>query len=133
VREFVNDTTAAAPESDRPALEPLGAAADRLATAAEAFGRRTDALLASKPPDAAGGATLDRALIAAERAFLDPTGIPDRPWYRHLLYAPKPTYAAEVLPGVTEALEHGEGRLLEKEVRKLVTAIDRAAAVLARE
>ena len=34
-------------------------------------------------------------------------GIPGRPWYRHLVYAPKFTYAPELLPGVTEALAGG--------------------------
>ena len=56
-------------------------------------------------------------LIRAERAFLDPAGIPNRPWYRHLLYAPKPTYAAEVLPGVTEAIEAGDRPLDERRWR----------------
>jgi N-acetylated-alpha-linked acidic dipeptidase len=34
---------------------------------------------------------LNRRLIRAERAFLDPAGIPGRPWYRHQIYAPKRT------------------------------------------
>ena len=45
---------------------------------------------------------IDPALIAAEGALLDRDGLPGRPWYRHLIYAPKPTYAPEVLPGVAE-------------------------------
>jgi len=45
------------------------------------------------------------ALIATERALTDHDGIPGRPWYRHLIYAPKPTYAPEVLPGLAEAID----------------------------
>jgi len=66
-----------------------------------------------------------------ERAFLDPAGIPERPWYRHLLYAPKPTYAAEVLPGVSEALEAKDRARLDGQVAALAAALNRAAAVLA--
>ena len=48
---------------------------------------------------------LNRILISVERALLDPDGIPGRPWYRHLIYAPKFTYAPEVLPAVAEAVD----------------------------
>src|SRR5256885_11090008 len=105
IRESVTETTEAAREKDRPALGPLAAAADRFERAAEAAGGVIDTLLAHDAPDRATTAALDRSLIRTERAFLDPAGIPNRPWYRHVIYAPKATYAPEVLPGVTEALE----------------------------
>ena len=67
-----------------------------------------------------------------ERAFLDPSGLPGRPWYRHLLFAPKPTYAPEVLPGVTESLEVHDSQQLVTQVARLVTALGHAAALLDR-
>jgi len=132
VREFVAETTSAAKTADRAALAPLTAAVDRFARAADRAGQLTEALTqkdAALDRDAA--AALDRALLRAERAFLDPDGIPNRPWYRHLLYAPKATYAPEVLPGVTEALESGDRPLLDRQVERLVAALTRAASVLA--
>jgi N-acetylated-alpha-linked acidic dipeptidase len=75
-------------------------------------------------------AALDRALMSAERGFLDPAGIPGRPWYRHLIYAPKATYAPEVLPGVKEALDTGDRQRLPAQVSALAAALDRAAAAL---
>ena len=69
-------------------------------------------------------------LIRAERAFLDPAGLPNRPWYRHLIYAPKPTYAPEVLPGVSEAIEAGNRALLDEQIARLVAALGRASAAL---
>ena len=57
--------------------------------------------------------------MKTERAFLDAAGIPGRPWYRHLLFAPKPTYAPEVLPGVTEALDARDPTQLEAQVAHL--------------
>ncbi|KAI8929242.1 hypothetical protein BC831DRAFT_444491 [Entophlyctis helioformis] len=45
-------------------------------------------------------------LAFAERKFLDPNGIPGRPWYRHVVYAPGEWtgYAAEMFPAIHEAI-----------------------------
>jgi N-acetylated-alpha-linked acidic dipeptidase len=75
---------------------------------------------------------VNRALMDVERAFIDPDGIPGRPWYRHQIYAPKFTYAPEVLPGPAEALEAGDARALEVQCGRLASAIRRAADVLSR-
>jgi N-acetylated-alpha-linked acidic dipeptidase len=75
---------------------------------------------------------VNRALMDVERAFVDPEGIPGRPWYRHQIYAPKFTYAPEMLPGAAEALEAGDARALEVQCRRVASAIRRAAAVLSR-
>ena len=66
--------------------------------------QRTPAAGARRAPPRLELRQLDRQLIAAERALLDPDGLPGRPWYRHSIYAPKFTYAPEVLPGVAEAV-----------------------------
>jgi N-acetylated-alpha-linked acidic dipeptidase len=131
IREFIDETGEAAPAGDRQMLRPLTAAADRFGRAADETGQRIATLLASGVPNRAAASALDRALIATERAFLDSGGIPNRPWYRHLLYAPKPTYAAEVLPGVTEALERNDRALIEAQVAALAAALNRAASTLA--
>ena len=65
-----------------------------------------------------------------ERAFLRRRRNSGRPWYRHLIYAPKPTYAPEVLPGVAEAMAAGDRKRIDAQVANLVAALDRAAAVL---
>ena len=57
--------------------------------------------------------------MRVERALLDPDGIPGRPWYRHLVYAPKFTYAPEVLPGPAEAIAAGDEVRLREQCRKL--------------
>ena len=130
VREFVKETIDAAGPAQKNTLRPLTAAADRFAAAATAMGTRMDALLAADLPDRRAAARLDASLIRTERAFLDPAGLPGRPWYRHLLFAPKPTYEAEVLPGVTESLSASDSQQLATQVAHLVTALGRAAALL---
>jgi N-acetylated-alpha-linked acidic dipeptidase len=130
LREFVREANDAAAADQKDALRPLAAAADRFSAAANASGARINTLLASGTPDQRAAALLDEALIQTERAFLDATGLPGRPWYRHLLFAPKPTYAPEVLPGVIEALSAHDRKQLSVQVAHLVTALGRAAAIL---
>jgi N-acetylated-alpha-linked acidic dipeptidase len=130
VREFVADAMDGADAAQREALRPLVGAADRFAVAAAAAGARIETLLAADAPDRRAAARLDQALMKTERAFLDAGGLPGRPWYRHLLFAPKPTYAAEVLPGVSEALAARDRKQLTSQVSRLVSALVRAATVL---
>ena len=60
---------------------------------------------------------LNTALLAAERALLLPQGLPNRPWFRHAIYAPGQYtgYEAVVIPGVNEALDKAA---LDKEALK---------------
>ena len=81
-------------------------------------------------PDRGAALRLDEVLIRTERAFLDAAGLPGRPWYRHLLFAPKPTYAPEVLPGITESLANRDAKQLATQVGRLVAALARASAIL---
>jgi N-acetylated-alpha-linked acidic dipeptidase len=130
IREFVAEVTGHVPPGDRTALAPLMPAADRFSAAAHAMAARVDGLLTVGTVDPVTAVALDRALMAAERALLDRNGIPGRPWYRHLIYAPKPTYAAEVLPGVAEAAISGDRARLADQVGRLAAALDRAADTL---
>jgi N-acetylated-alpha-linked acidic dipeptidase len=130
VREFVKEKIDSARRVDRPALTPLEAAAERFGASADAASRRMESLLAAATADEKAMAAMSRTLMNTERAFLHPDGIPERPWYRHLIYAPKPTYAPEVLPGVAEAIAAGDRKRLDTQVANLVAALDRAAAIL---
>ena len=111
-----------------PWLRDTKAAAGELRSAAEAFNRRRTASIASE--DATAVAELNASLLRVERAFLDPDGIPGRPWYRHQIYAPKFTYAPEVLPGVAEAIDAADGERAARQAARLASALRRAAAAL---
>jgi len=71
------------------------------------------------------------ALMQAERDLLSRDGIPRRPWFRHLVYAPLPTYEAETLPGVREAIVAGDAAAARAQAAALGAALRRAAATLA--
>ncbi len=130
IGQFVVETTRGAPASEQARLAPLREASLRLAAAAKRAAAADRQALAADPPDADRLTALNRASMEVERAFIDRHGIPGRPWYRHLIYAPRPTYAPEVLPGVTEALG-GDASRLDEQVRRLVAALDQATAILA--
>jgi N-acetylated-alpha-linked acidic dipeptidase len=110
------------------AFEELRAAAEQFRRAAAAFGLERDGALGVG--DAATLRPLNRKVLSVERALLDSGGIRGRPWYRHLFYAPRPTYAPEVLPGVTEAVEAGDTERVAAEARRLASALQRAAIAL---
>jgi N-acetylated-alpha-linked acidic dipeptidase len=126
VEAFVADSARAWPdpadlEAARSAAGELRAAAARLEV------ERGRAL--SKADDAALG-RLDRDLMRTERALLDPDGLPGRPWYRHVVFAPAFTYAPEVVPAVTEAVRAGDRAAVKSAAARLASALRRAAAAL---
>lgn len=111
-----------------PGLDEAKRAAQEMREAAAAFNRRrADAL---KSGDQQAIRELNARLLRVERALLDPAGIPGRPWYRHQVYAPKYTYAPELLPGVAEALEAGDQARAAAQAKALAAALRRAAGAL---
>lgn len=91
---------------------------------------RRDGGRASSGPDARRRNRINAALMAQERALLDDEGLPDRPWFRHLIYAPMPTYEAETLPGLRHALRAEEEKEWRSEARRLGRALERATRAL---
>ena len=68
--------------------------------------------------------------MKVERSLLDSEGLAGRPWFKHLLYAPRPTYKAMVLPGLTEAIEAKDPIRANLEAERLTRALQRAADAL---
>ena len=68
-----------------------------------------------------------------ERAFLI-DGLPDRPWYKHAIYAPGEYtgYAAVVIPGVNEAIDNNDLATMQQQLQLLTDTINRAAELLER-
>ncbi|MGH9479794.1 MAG: transferrin receptor-like dimerization domain-containing protein, partial [Terriglobales bacterium] len=122
---------AATPAQTVPAFDfqPLEHSIAALATAAQDY----DAAMAA---DAANGslyrespgevAALNDLLYTSERKLLDVAGLPQRPWYRHQVYAPglNTGYGVKTLPGVREAIEQKDYALAATEEQVIVTALD---------
>ncbi len=131
VSEFTSELEQAWTEkaADRSALlQPLHEAVDRFTAAANRASDDQQRALASG--DDVALAAVNGRLMRAERGLLDPDGLPGRPWYRHQIYAPKPTYAPELLPALAEAIDAGDPAGVADAARKVAAAVDRAAAAL---
>jgi len=75
---------------------------------------------------------LNLALRQAETDLLSEPGLPNRPWFRHTIYAPGEFtgYAAVVIPGVNEALDAKDAPRAAQQLAVLAQALDRAAHTL---
>jgi N-acetylated-alpha-linked acidic dipeptidase len=67
-------------------------------------------------------------LLSLERALLDGAGIPGRPWFRHLIYAPLPSYRAETLPAIREAAVEGRVESAGLQIKRLSEKLAAATA-----
>jgi len=92
--------------------------------------RRGDRPTAGSP---AGGSAANEefnaGLMGEERALLEEEGIPGRPWFRHLIYAPLPSYEAETLPGLREALLAKDFDRAREQAALLRQAMERASKI----
>jgi N-acetylated-alpha-linked acidic dipeptidase len=106
-------------------LGPAQAAAVRFSAAAEHVHRQQTA--------ASGDlAKLNLELRQAEADLLSEAGLPNRPWFRHTIYAPGEYtgYAAVVIPGVNEALDSKDQQRAAQQLTVLTLALNRAAQTL---
>ncbi len=113
---------------------PLENAAGALKRSAELYAKALDQL------EQQGGARLGRAslqavnaeLIKSERTLASPEGLPGRPWFKHLIYAPGryTGYDVKTLPGAREAIEQKKWELANEEIARVATALGDEAALI---
>jgi len=77
---------------------------------------------------------LNTDLLQSERLLLSNAGLANRPWYRHLLYAPGfyTGYGVKTVPGVREAIEQKEWPLATTEIARVSSALNAEAALVDR-
>ena len=95
----------------------------------EASGKAVASAQQNIPATPAG---MNKALLDAEHALLDPEGLPNRPFFRHTIFAPGEYtgYAAVVIPGVNEGIDKKDAGRVRTQLQKATAALDRAASVL---
>jgi N-acetylated-alpha-linked acidic dipeptidase len=104
-----------------------------LKAAAEAFKRETERILASDELSRFELRSINRRVFQFESNWLHAPGIPDRPWFKHLLYAARYTYAHLELPALTEAVENGNWVRAHHQAGILEAAIRKNIALLGQE
>ena len=135
VKTYLDDLEKSAAAARLPDLADLRAALAEWEKAAAELDARVAAVLGAGAPGEAGTAPdasrvparrlakANAALMRAERDLLSAAGIPNRPWFRHLIYAPLPSYQAETLPGLREAIGDGDAPRAAAQTRALAAAV----------
>ena len=112
---------------------PLDNALDLLTLSAK---RYETARLKAQP---AAEQAVNAKLIQSERKLTDPAGLPGRPWFQHMIYAPGfyTGYGVKTIPGVREAIEQKRWQEADEQIvraGRILTAeaelIDEATAAL---
>jgi N-acetylated-alpha-linked acidic dipeptidase len=106
---------------------PLDNAADDLSRASEAYEKAFAA--AGGPPTSAD---LNTKLIKTERLLTDAGGLPNRPWFENLVYAPGfyTGYGVKTLPGVREAIEQKRWSEADQQIVRVAKALQNEADLL---
>jgi N-acetylated-alpha-linked acidic dipeptidase len=105
---------------------PLEDASEALTRAAEAYEK---ALLAAGDRVPTG---INAKLIQSERLLTDSGGLPNRPWFRNLMYAPGfyTGYGVKTIPGVREAIEQKRSAEVDAQMVRAATALRNVADLL---
>jgi N-acetylated-alpha-linked acidic dipeptidase len=105
---------------------PLEQASDDLTEAAQAFDKAFTAAAGTAPAD------LNPDLIRTERLLTDAHGLPNRPWFQHVLYAPGfyTGYGVKTIPGVREAIEQKKWTEADEQMARAAAAIEHEVELL---
>jgi N-acetylated-alpha-linked acidic dipeptidase len=106
---------------------PLDQASDDLTSASADYDKAFTAH-ASDP----GASAVNEQLIATAGALLDPEGLPHRPWFKNMVYAPGfyTGYGVKTLPAARESIEQKEWPTVDSLIARTAAALEREAAVL---
>lgn len=75
--------------------------------------------------------TFNKKLYTAEQQLLG-TGLPRRPWYRHVLYAPGyyTGYGVKTMPGIREAIEENNWKEAQEQIEIAANVLERFSGYL---
>ncbi len=111
-------------------LNSLYAGIDEFTRAGQRLTGTIEAARASGTLDPLLADQVNRGMMDVERNWLNPAGIPGRPWYRHLLYACRLTYAHLELPGITLAAESADWSTAQEQALMLGSALRKNALLV---
>ena len=112
------------------ALGPLREAVARFEKAGARLKAAVSAELTAGGPAAELSRRVNQGMLGVERNWLHAEGIPNRPWFKHLLYAARYTYAHLELPGLTEAVEAADWPRANVQARLLQSALEKNTSLL---
>ena len=130
IRDFVKELDHKSKAQKNVDLRPLLSKIGELEKAGQELNATITTSLAANRLSAESAEILSRQLMQVESNWLTPEGIPGRPWFQHLLYAARYTYAHLELPGLTEAAENGDWKTAQAQVALLEAAVEKNTRLL---
>jgi N-acetylated-alpha-linked acidic dipeptidase len=113
---------------------PLQNASDALTHSAERYQKALEKVssngdLAVSPAQLQA---LNQKLMQSERKLTSPEGLPNRPWFQHLIYAPGQYtgYGVKTIPGVREAIEQKRWKEADEQIVRAANALQDEAALV---
>jgi N-acetylated-alpha-linked acidic dipeptidase len=110
---------------------PLENAVNQLSRSAEKYEQAMKEHTGKLFPDSKLRA-LNSKLIRTERVLVHPDGLPGRPWFKHMLYAPGQYtgYGVKTIPGVREAIERKKWKEAESEIIRAAHVLEAEATLI---
>jgi N-acetylated-alpha-linked acidic dipeptidase len=130
IREFVNEMEKGKDMSQLD-LKPVMQAVDEFEAAGKELNESATHVLASDAIDPKVAQIFNEGAMQVERNWLNPEGIPGRPWFKHILYGARYTYAHLELPGLTEAVEKRDWAAARQQAEILRQALLKNTKLLA--
>jgi len=146
IRQFVDDlakaneqamwkqptSAAQSNETRQPALDlkPIRDAIDSFESAGKKLNNALSRRLADNSIEPRLASALNHGMMQVERNWLNPDGIPGRPWFKHMLYGARFTYAHLELPGLTEAVEKKDWETAKQQAATLQQSLEKNTMLL---
>jgi N-acetylated-alpha-linked acidic dipeptidase len=137
IDQFVRELEKTKANRENVDLASLRRNAARFGEAGRRLNKAIQRALAGSKLDAARIERVNRGIRQVELNWLNADGIPGRPWFKHILYAARYTYAHLELPGLTEAVERADWNaaaaqreIVERALEKNTELLERLAAEL---
>ena len=75
---------------------------------------------------------VNQQLMMSERKLTNPEGLPGRPWFRHMVYAPGlyTGYGVKTIPGVREAIEQKDWKEADNQIVRAAQVFENEATVI---
>jgi N-acetylated-alpha-linked acidic dipeptidase len=113
---------------------PLQNASDALTHSAERYQKALEKVSANGELAVSPAVlqALDEQLMQSERKLASPEGLPRRPWFEHLIYAPGAYtgYGVKTIPGVREAIEQKKWKEADQQIVRAANALEDEAALV---
>jgi N-acetylated-alpha-linked acidic dipeptidase len=111
---------------------PLENAVDALNRSAAEYHKAVEQVHAQGGAQSASFAEVNQLLIASERKLTNTAGLPNRPWFKHQLYAPGfyTGYAVKTVPAVREAIELKQWKQADEAIAVVAGVLEQEAALI---